>query len=482
MNRLLLILLSQLAISTSLIVTTNVHAANDLERWNSEVGRTVRQTHSDKLAQTTYREMDSRNVTVSKDMKTVYPQIETRSQVAGSKTRVVAEAVLEVDKDKVWKDWNKKLNKWGKGTAGGVAGSLIVQGIMDAVDWVMDPENNQIVKRPEQNSNTENTEGKYTSDYQYFFSEIDGKYTYAYTPENSCITHFSYHNTAQHQLTYTFSGMESSGVCKVKITYVKDGSLWGNSTSTPQRRANPHKTSNPPTNEVVSDAEKERVLKDLLNDPKYADIANQMIGNSYTIGSDNPEPDLNIVNDIKDAQKGALKSDDPKGDGRTRTDPKIDTGTEIKGESKTETKSETQVDEKTVINPDGSTTTTGTNVTNNTTITNNTFEIKPFCDYAAKLCDWLDWTKDEPELDEDSEIEIEEEELVDYEYSEHIKFNATCPFSPRTEIFPMGILGDLRVRVDFSYFCEIATMMKSFVVALSGFIAVLMLAYAAKDI
>ena len=36
---------------------TLTHAANDLEKWNSEVGRTVRQAQSDKLAQTTYREM-----------------------------------------------------------------------------------------------------------------------------------------------------------------------------------------------------------------------------------------------------------------------------------------------------------------------------------------------------------------------------------------------------------------------------------------
>ncbi len=40
----------------------------------------------------------------------------------------------------------------------------------------------------------------------------------------------------------------------------------------------------PPLTTVVSEAEKEQVLKDLLNDPKYADLAKQMIGNSYTIG------------------------------------------------------------------------------------------------------------------------------------------------------------------------------------------------------
>ena len=48
----------------ALLIPTIVYSANDLERWNSEVGRTVRQAHSDKLAQTTYSEISSKNVTV----------------------------------------------------------------------------------------------------------------------------------------------------------------------------------------------------------------------------------------------------------------------------------------------------------------------------------------------------------------------------------------------------------------------------------
>ena len=57
----------------ALLIPTIVYSANDLERWNSEVGRTVRQAQSEKLAQTTYSEISSKNVTVSQDAKTVYP-------------------------------------------------------------------------------------------------------------------------------------------------------------------------------------------------------------------------------------------------------------------------------------------------------------------------------------------------------------------------------------------------------------------------
>ncbi len=74
-----------------LLIPTIVYSANDLERWNSEVGRTVRQTQSEKLAQTTYREISSQECDCFSRHENGHPQIETYAQVAGSKTRVVAE-------------------------------------------------------------------------------------------------------------------------------------------------------------------------------------------------------------------------------------------------------------------------------------------------------------------------------------------------------------------------------------------------------
>ena len=419
LNRSLLFLALTLQIS---LTSSNVNAANDLEKWNSEVGRTVRQTHSDKLAQTTYSEISSKNVTVSQDMKTVHPQIETSAQVAGSKTRVVAEAKLVVDKDKVWRDWNKKLSKFGKGTAAGVVGGAIVQGILDGVGWVMDPKNNTISKKDD----SVNVSDKFQStmdDDVLIYGDTEHKLCSAYAkwwktqPDNIPKEYYPF-------IAYNAVFKKSGEILTCEYLYYQGVYRVYHSFKV---APNPNYQQEKPVT-PVSDEEKEQVLKNLLNDPKYADLANKMIGNSYTIGSDNPEPDPNIVNDIKDAQKGTLKSDDPKGDGRTRTDPKIDTGTEVKGESKSETKSETQVDEKTVTNPDGSTTTTGTNVTNNTTITNNTFELPAFCDYAAKLCDWLDWTQEKPEEEEsEEEDDINDRGIFDRDFDLDFSLGGQCP-------------------------------------------------------
>ena len=395
----------------ALLIPTIVYSANDLERWNSEVGRTVRQTHSDKLAQTTYSEISSKNVNVSQDMRNVYPQIETSAQVAGSKTRVVAEAKLVVDKDKVWRDWNKKLNKWGPRVGAAAVVVEIGGRIMDAVDWVMDPKNNTISKK----DNSVNVSDKFQSKYK-------DKDIYASGEGQLCIEYAKNWKTdnspdkeypAMHYKSHVIKGTS-----QLLCSYYYYPGAYTTTVDIPISR-NPNYQQEKPVI-PVSDEEKEQVLKNLLNDPKYADLANKMIGNTYTIGSDNPEPDPNIVNDIKDAQKGTLKSDDPKGDGRTRTDPKIDTGTQ--GQAETTPNPDTG----TVTNPD---TGTGTTPTPNPSPNNGSttsFELPAFCNYAAKLCDWLDWTQEDKDLEEAEKEEPEELDLGTIDKN-RFSANGQCP-------------------------------------------------------
>jgi hypothetical protein len=396
----------------ALLIPTIVYSANDLERWNSEVGRTVRQTHSDKLAQTTYSEISSRNVTVSQDMKTVHPQIETSAQVAGSKTRVVAEAKLVVDKDKVWRDWNKKLNKWGPKLGAGAAALQIGGLILDAVDWVMDPENNTIQK-PNPEVETETTVQPY---HQYRYLIIDTNQYVASVQALQKIVDAHYTSSTW---TNCSVGSDSLVRCDVK----NDSS--GSTANIPAGIREPNPTYNPNATNPnqpyvgVTESEKEQVLKNLLNDPKYADLAAQMIGNTYSIGPDNPDPDPNVVNDIKDAQKGTLKSDDPKGDGRTRTDPKIDTGTQ--GQADTTPKPDTG----TGTNPDPGTGTPTPNPNPNNGSTT-TFELPAFCNYAAKLCDWMDWTQEDKETEKPEEEEPEEFDIGTIDKN-RFSANGQCP-------------------------------------------------------
>ena len=458
MNRLLLILLSQLAISTSFIATTNVHAANDLERWNSDVGRTVRQTQSDKLAQTTYREMTSKNVTVSQDMRTVYPQIETQAQVAGSRTRVVAEAVLEVDKDKVWRDWNKKLTKFGRGTAAGLAAGAIVQGIVDGVGWVID-EGGKVTKKPTQTDCGSN--GGLCANQQYVYQKSGKYYSTAQAAAQVTIDALVADvSTRSYSFKSTNCPSFLSWPINCSVIYNADHNKPNTYSVSVGVVLNPayNSTLPPPKNVEVTDAEKEQVLKDLLNDPKYADLAAQMIGNTYSMGPDNPEPDPDVVNDLKNKQKDVLKSDNPKGDGKTRTDPKIDTGTQ--GQADTTPKPDTG----TGTNPDPGTGTTPTPNPNPNTGSTTTWEIPPFCVYAAIVCDWIGWTKEEPEL-VDEKLQIQERDVTDYKYEDHIKFGESCPFSEKTENLDLGV-GVIKFKYNLDFFCDFSREAKPTIVGI----------------
>ena len=418
----------------ALLIPTIVYSANDLERWNSDVGRTVRQTHSEKLAQTTYSEISSKNVTVSQDMKNVYPQIETNAQVAGSRTRVVAEATLVVDKDKVWRDWNNKLSKFGRGTAAGLAAGAIVQGIVDGVGWVID-EGGKVNKKPVQDNTNPHLQNCYQWNGNCVASMAEAvTISRAYSVEN-----YPSYNITSHKV-----------VGGTVYFYDKDRTVdvytWGYG-----KNPNYNPSEQPPTNTVVSEEEKERVLKDLLNDPKYADLAADMIGNTYSMGPDNPEPDPNVVNDLKNKQKDVLKSDNPKGDGKTRTDPKIDTGTQ--GQADTTPKPDTG----TGSNPDtGTGTTPSPNPGSNTGSTTN-FELPAFCNYAAKLCDWLDWTQEDKELEEAEKEEPEELDLGTIDKN-RFRANGQCPapIQVNESVRALGKSVDFDLTIEWTQICNVA--------------------------
>lgn len=419
----------------ALLIPTIVYSANDLERWNSEVGRTVRQSHSEKLAQTTYSEISSKNVKVSQDMKTVYPQIETNAQVAGSRTRVVAEATLVVDKDKVWRDWNKKLSKFGKAVGWGAAAVQVGGLIVDAAGWIID-EGGKVTKKPNPNDSCGDSNCQ----------SAPTLYSCTYSNYTSCTKSFSSPAAAVNAFLKEFGETASVTTCNTatRVCNLSKSTPFGNKISfTSSSNPNYNPSAPPPQNTVVSEEEKEQVLKNLLNDPKYADLAAQMIGNTYSMGPDNPDPDPDVVNDLKNKQKDVLKSDNPKGDGKTRTDPKIDTGTQ--GQADTTPKPDT-----------GTGTTPSPNPSSNTGSTTN-FELPAFCNYAAKLCDWLDWTQEDKELEEAEKEEPEELDLGTIDKN-RFRANGQCPapIQVNESVRSLGKSVDFDLTIEWTQICNVA--------------------------
>lgn len=424
-----------LGIQSSFALT---HAANDLEKWNSESGKVARSAMREKLKTTTYRELpnhvDSSYRSTANGGK-VLREIETNATVKGSRVGTTIEALKDVDKMGAAKKFAKELGKGGvRFTVGAVLIEAAMQEMLDGIGWIIDT-SGEVQKKPENpNPNTENTEGKYTSDYQYSTLENDGTYTYAYTAENACRIHVSYHNAWQSTFILSLVS-ENSGTCTIKSSWAKNEGSPTTTTYAPIKKSNPYKNAEQPKPEKVSEAEMIEKIRDYFENPQTPQSKDLLIedavkpkGKAKIAWSDDPSSEQTIYNDNKNTTDKVLQSDNPVADGLTKETPKITDGTSASGESNSESSSNTDVNETTRPNPDGSTTTTGNNTTNNTTNNTFNFELPAFCDYAAIVCDWIDWTKEEPEKEEEQEEQtINDKGIFDREFDINFEFEKSCP-------------------------------------------------------
>lgn len=129
-----------------------------------------------------------------------------------------------------------------------------------------------------------------------------------------------------------------------------------------------------------------------------------------------------------------------------------------------------------------------------------TFQLPKFCDWAMTVCDWyegwkktdlkvnrhiddtkqhqteekgfwqsvkdwFDWTKEEPQL-EDEPLEIQETEIIDYQHVNYVQFGSSCPFSSQVNSLPMGMLGSLDFETDLSFICDFGVEARPYILGL----------------
>ena len=203
------------------------------------------------------------------------------------------------------------------------------------------------------------------------------------------------------------------------------------SRSNPNYLAGSTKPKNPP----VPQAEMEQKINNYFNDPKSPSSKDLLIeqalkpeGKASIMWSDDPSSEQTIFSDHKNTAEKILNSDNPQGEGLTKTTPVITDGTTTETETNTDTTTNTDVNETTTTNPDGSTTTTGSNTSAGSSSTTSTSKLPAFCDYASKLCDWLDWTKEMPEDEEKPEEEnINDRGIFNRELDTQFNLEGSCP-------------------------------------------------------
>lgn len=94
-----------------------------------------------------------------------------------------------------------------------------------------------------------------------------------------------------------------------------------------------------------------------------------------------------------------------------------------------------------------------------------------FCEWAYTVCDWYDkwkitdkWLKEEPQL-QNEQLEIQEENILDYQHQNHVSFGQSCPFSPNATVIDFGI-SSFSFDTDLSFICTWGAQARSYVITL----------------
>ncbi|WP_228254460.1 virulence factor TspB C-terminal domain-related protein [Acinetobacter johnsonii] len=386
----------------------------------------------------------------------------------GKKIRIEANVTQTANKAKVASTLADRLKKAsdyakkaGKASIPSFVGGAAVQALIDGVGWVMD-EGGKVTKKP-----TEDETNKYTSQYVWH----NNGSTVGYSARDYC-------NKISDRIIDVIITPYNG---QVYFTCVESYSSSGEPTGPGggMRYANPNYTTSPPTVEgsPVTQEELSQALKNALesNNPALASAIAQAIKDAYTpegkIATIGDEQANGLAQNASDTARDAVN----KASKNTGTEPtssgkpgyyKITDGektvegyvypSDTSASTQTDTKTETTTDPAT-----GNQTTTGTST--------GSLELPAFCDWAGIVCDWINWTKEEPDEPEQPKPVFEEINVPFTPFS-IAKFNAQCPPDENLSLNLMG--QEMSFVFPMKPFCDFFSGIKPFVIALASFWAV----------
>ncbi|MEN8322265.1 hypothetical protein ABFP09_15735, partial [Acinetobacter junii] len=107
------------------------------------------------------------------------------------------------------------------------------------------------------------------------------------------------------------------------------------------------------------------------------------------------------------------------------------------------------------------------------------FSLPAFCSWATTVCEFIDSFKKEPEL-KDQQLEIEQDNPINFERKNYVQFGKSCPFSPQQYALPLGI-GAIEFEADASVICTYGAIANPYIVALGHLGSLLYLLYALRS-
>lgn len=364
----------------------------------------------------------------------------------GSKVNVKAVVTQPVDKAKVAKTLTERLKNakdhaknLGKASIPSFVGMAAFTALMEGIDYVMG-EGGEIRRPVEINPNDEEY-AKYVSPYMWkgTHSQYNGGYNYSL--ENACRNYLSFllkESGGSSGDTYVGSYRDSCSYVSSK------GTSWS---TTLYRATNPNYNPSavPAPTAVVTGPELETALKNALesNNPALAAAIAGAITAAYTYDKSEGQNDaanrpvIDAANDMSDALPKAFDNPVP------ASDPERPSGyAKITDGQKT-------VEAYVTPAPVGGTTDTTTTpnidpVTGQPTgetSTSGGFQFPKFCDWAAVVCDWIEWTKEPPEEEDQLEVPVSEIDKQDIKKDLITVAASACPPDQRFDVsgLPFGI-------------------------------------------
>ena len=415
-------------------------------------------------------ELDARIYMNEGTKRTSVEQMLVRSGVveSGAKAEVVAKVTQPADTGKAAKTLADRLGKAkdyakhaGKASIPAFVGGAAVQALVDGVGWVMD-EGGKVTQKPQENP--------LTLDQCYMTSTIEA--TCASTPELSCKLAYAYYTPPDHNSQFKevsfFNGY-----------YHCPSPQFGHASRGALIKISPNPNYNPsapqPENVEVTQEQLTEALKNALesNNPALAAAIAEALKAAYMFdGSEGQDDSTNTIaigtaNDMNEVVDRAFDnptpnatSDKPSGyykitDGEKTIEGYVTTP-DTSAKTDTQTKTETTTDPVT-----GNQTTTGTST--------GSLELPAFCDWAAIVCDWIGWTKEQP--DEPEELKPVFEEInVPFTPFSIANFNAQCP--PDEQLSLTLMEQEMSFVFPMKPFCDFFSGIKPFVIALASFWAV----------
>lgn len=389
-----------------LLLSPTIYAANDLDNWNGNVSKEVREKLNNDT--TTYKTLSSVKATAEQS-SSKYTDSVTK---AGTRVGVTIEALkvptskLDIAKTLVARHGNK-VAKFAAGSIAVYLGEAAIKALINEIGWVMD-EGGKITKI---NSETCNANGSDCTTKKYLYVLQGVTYSNQIYPCNLSLTE-------SQRKSYTAvdwpAFQQPNGLCRYLTNQGLYTTLGGISVQVINNPSYDSLTTQQPSS-TVSDAQFQQAIVDQLTNAPNSDLSNQLATDAYTLQDISGKATDSLakadtttgINDaaktLVDAAKSAIAND------ANPQNAKLTSGSSGKAETETETKNE-----------DGTTGQPSKSSTN--------FELPAFCDWASAVCEWFDWTKETPDdTTETDQPDIDDQGIFTRTFDTAFSLSKDCP-------------------------------------------------------